>query len=189
MDRLLGAAAIAAIAACGNSTTAPAPPFPEMPFDPTGVWGAAITGELTGSQVSEEMTLSLTVLFDIAAQSNTVEFMGTWEWAGLSGTVNGFWNPYSDDDSFDFGDCPTSPNAACSLRLELLPPPNTCWETLNSGGAFSGPNYMSLRGGFEGPSTLMATSIEGTYWEGAFSDPCAGPVLLSIDTAGSFSST
>ena len=79
-------------------------------------------------------------------------------------------------------------DATRSIRLNLLPPPNSCWERL-SGPAGSFPNYMSLRGWFEGPSTLMATSIEGTYWEGAFSDPCAGPVLLSIDTAGPFSST
>ncbi len=158
-----------------------------MLFDPTGVWKAEVTGEFMGSQVTEEMSLTFTVFGDHAAEYDLVELRGAWDWAGLSGTAHGFWSPYSSGNARDPESCPTFP-AACSLTLELEPPPNSCFEVL-SGPAGSGPNYMRLLGWFEGPGTFMATRLRGTYWEGAFNNPCLGPVLLSINTAGLFSRT
>jgi len=184
IGKCLAAVAVAATTACGSSTT---DPFGPIPFDPTGDWTAEVTGELLGSPMSEEMALSLSVVRDDAAQTNTVDLAGTWEWAGLSGSVDAMWQPHDDERARESGNCPII-GSSCSLRLTLEPPPSSCWEVVSSplGG---GPTYVVGLGWFEGSEAFVAATMRGTYWEGAFNSPCLGPVLLSIDAVGLFSRT
>jgi hypothetical protein len=112
-----------------------------------------------------------------------VEFTGSWEWGGLSGVIDGFWHPSNDVAARDSGgQCPAL-FTMCSVTLSLRQPLDSCSELLNPG-----INTINLLGWFDGSTTLLGASVEGTYWEGAFDDPqpCPGPVLISVDAAASF---
>ncbi|NNF11887.1 MAG: hypothetical protein HKN72_01610 [Gemmatimonadetes bacterium] len=178
---LLATVSIVVLSGCGDAT---GPPLPTMPFDPTGSWEADVAGSLEGSQVTETMVISIAdTSYCAACGGGLAELLGTWEWAGLSGFVDGFWTPAADETARDSGGrCPAS-FMACSVTLSLRAPDPSCYELLNPG-----VNSIEVLGWFDGSASLVAASLEGTYWEGRFDDPqpCPGPVLISLDTSASF---
>lgn len=166
---------------CGEAT---APPLPTLPFDPAGDWEADVSGTVRGAQVTEPMVISITdTSFCAECGGGLAELLGTWQWAGLSGIVDGFWTPTGDVNARDSGgQCPAV-FSWCSLTLSLRAPDPSCYELLNPGAG-----TIAVLGWFDGSASMVGASLQGTYWEGRFDDPrpCPGPVLISLDTSASF---
>jgi hypothetical protein len=69
----------------------------------------------------------------------------------------------------------------CALGLNLLPPPGSCPEL-----AERFANTIMAWGWFEGSVTMVAASLQGTFWAGGGNEPCAGTVLISLDADATF---
>ena len=181
LPQALATAAVVVLWGCGDSS---GPSLPGIPFDPTGAWEAEVVGNLRDSQTTGTMVISLSdTTYCASCGSGLAELLGTWEWAGLSGIVDGFWHSADDEAARDSGgQCPTF-YTACSLTLSLRAPDPSCYELSNPG-----VNTIDVLGWFDGSSSMVAASIEGTYWEGSFDDPqpCPGAVLISLDTSTAF---
>jgi len=171
---------------CGDTVT---PSFEStMPFDPSDSWEAQVQGLVSGSQVDGPMVITLTVTQVFRSRTGVaetlVELTGGWEWGGFAGSVDGFWTPSIDATAkFSGGFCPTL-SSACSVTLFLNQPSDSCARIV----ADLGQERIPFLGWFDGPTTLTAASLLGTFWEGEFDDPqpCPGPVLISLDTDASF---
>jgi hypothetical protein len=87
--------------------------------------------------------------------------------------------------ALDLSDGTSPPESEWELPFD----PTGRWEghvqALGSGSGIDGPILLTLS---IGPTTMNGASVEGTYWEGMGNDPqpCAGPVLISLDTSASF---
>ena len=162
--------------------TAEVPPA-EMPFDPTGTWEASVQGRFMDStDFVAPMVLRLSLLTEPYSPPGNryvlVQLAGTWEWAGISGTLDGFWDALEDQTAQNNADCPGA-YTVCSLRLKIDPPRTNACADMREGS----PTRMWLMGWFDGPTRLAAAELQGTYWQGSRNDglPCPGPVLISID--------
>ena len=183
--RLCGAISLVMLAAaCEDTGTTPLGTTMPMPFDPSGSWEAQVQGLLRGSQVDGPMVITLSVVSDFTATGGPTHFflLGGWEWGGLAGTADASWTPADDAAAkASGGGCPDMFHL-CSLWINLSLPPDSCGRIANNI-FFS----ISLLGWFDGPMTMVGARLEGTYWEGGSStQPCPGPVLISLDTEATF---
>jgi hypothetical protein len=161
----------------------------EMPFDPSGRWEGVAEGTLLGAQFIGPMIVRLSLLGDPFhppdAPFVVVELTGTWEWGGVSGLLDGFWDTPWSGQSND-GCAASGHYAQCALRLILEGPfPDFCANWSDVAGADGAG--IGLLGWFEGSGRITAPHLRGEYFQGQYSDsgpdrPCTGPILVALDT-------
>jgi hypothetical protein len=168
-----------------NACSNPTQPNVSMPFDPTGTWEAGVQGTLRDSPLTAPLVISLEVLGEPFQPPGSpylsVELRGSWEWAGVTGPVEGFWDTPNRPDQSPSG-CAGGTLARCSLRLSLRAPGSDyCAEPDDTS------DYVPIivHGWFESDRGIVAPHVRGQYWEGLPTDPwpCAQPVLVGFDTS------
>jgi hypothetical protein len=167
-----------------NGCGSPAEPNAVMPFDPAGFWEATVQGTLRDSQFTGPLVVRLEVLGEPFQAPGSpflsVELRGSWEWGGVSGPVEGFWDTPERPDQAS-SECAGGILANCAMRLSLEPPSlDYCGEP-----SVYGHLPIIVHGWFEDANRVVAPHVRGQYWQGYYTDPwpCTQPVLVGLDTS------
>ena len=172
---------VLSVYACSN----PAQPDVEIPFDPTGTWEGTVQGTRRDAPFTGPLLVRLEILGEPfqspGAPFLLVELRGSWEWGGITGPVEGFWDTPDRPDQPNSG-CATGIFTQCSLRFSLEAPwPDYCGEPSDLG------YYVPIvaTGWFESASRIVLPRLQGQYWQGHYTDawPCAEPILVGFDTS------
>ena len=163
----------------------PVEPDVEIPFDPTGTWERTVQGQLRDSLFTGPLLIHLEILgepFQLpGGPFLLVELRGSWEWGGITGLVEGFWET-PDRPDLSNGGCANGILTQCSLGFSLEAPwPDYCAEPSDIG------LYVPIivYGWFESASRIVTPHLRGQYWQGYYTDafPCAQPTLVGFDTS------